>query len=365
MHLTNAGGHAIDRSHRFGGARSCPCGVLVRRAAIAHPRRPSTCARARAWLTSRAHLSLLTSKALAERLGKGRSVTPKPRCGRYRSIEELTHDSGERFWLLVVQVVPASLEHRDLNTVDELREGLGVTHRDHTIALPPDDGDGRKRVDFVCTLPEPAPLPAPVDDVTDRASEGTSRAGARVHGGELGEIVGRKDAAEREPSTHAEEGLAEVLDDEGDRGQAQQRRDFAAKASRRGEHEPPDAVAALQEEHLRDPAAQRVPDDVRLGNTGRLQPSRGGARVPWEVIRGIRTLGQTVPWEVGHDHTPIARQRRGDTPPCPVAVLEPVDHDDGLRRLASDLGPMHRHSGNACERVPHLDIRRPVPCSEL
>ena len=116
----------------------------------------------------------------------------------------------------MMEIVPASLEYRDLNSVQGVCECAGVTHRDHTVALSPDDGDGWYRANLVCPLREATALSAPVDDVANGPSEGASRAGTRVEGAELREIFGRENAAEDKPRTQAEEGLSEALHDDGD-----------------------------------------------------------------------------------------------------------------------------------------------------
>jgi len=67
---------------------------------------------------------------------------PKPRRRGDRSVEERAHDAGERFRLLVMKVVPASFEQRDLYPVQEVSQRFGVFHGDHAVALSPDHGDG-------------------------------------------------------------------------------------------------------------------------------------------------------------------------------------------------------------------------------
>ena len=77
---------------------------------------------------------------------------PKPRRRHFWSVEEPAQHLGESLRLLVMQVVPASCEHRDLDTIDQLSQRSGVLGGDHTVALSPDDGDGRKCGDLVCPL---------------------------------------------------------------------------------------------------------------------------------------------------------------------------------------------------------------------
>src|SRR5687768_8251565 len=131
------------------------------------------------------------------------------------------------------------------------------------------------------------------------------------------------------------------------RRETQQPADASAETTRRDEDEAPYSRRALEQQHLRDSAAERVTDDVRLFDSHGFEPSSHDSCVPVELIADIRPLGPSVPRQIGHQHAAVRRQQWRDLRPRKAGVVETVKKYDWRRQGSpTGFGPIKTNAFN-------------------
>ncbi len=272
----------------------------------------------------------------------GRLRAKAGRTGRGR-VKELAYDGDEGRRLLAMWIVSTALEPDEADTLERLDERPSVRDRNDPVANAPEDGDRRELRDLVRVVEERLALSTPVDDVPDGPRECSRGTGLGVHRRELSDLFSREGRVpeKREVRPYSHERLPEGFDDEGRRRETKRCTDLPPQASRCHEDEPSDSLGALAQEHLRDPTAERVPHDVHLSDTERIQPVCEDACVPDELVAGVGPLGQAMARQIRHEDAPISREFGCDVLPRSVRIVESVQHDHRRRAVRiSELRPV-------------------------
>ena len=117
----------------------------------------------------------------------------------------------------------------------------------------------------------------------------------------------------------------------------------------------------MEKDHLRDAAAERVPDHVRAPDASSPEPARQDACVPLQLVGRVWPAGQTVPREVGNEHATIDCKTRSQLSPAPVAIVEAVqEHERRLARGFAELGPVQPDTFDLGEVVAPGGRRRSI-----
>jgi hypothetical protein len=240
--------------------------------------------------------------------------------------------------------VATTFERLEDGSIEHAREGLTLVDGNERVAISPQNEERRKLFDFIHTVQEVPALTAPVDDVAHRPREGACRARLRIQSAELLDLLSGYPSpgpAERQVRSKGHERLAEILDDPGERREAEPSADPLAETAGGDENEPSDPLGTLEEEHLCNAPAERVTHDVGLLQADGLDPPSDDVRIPIELVSRIRTLGLTMPRQIRHQHAPIDGQEWRDVRPREGRVVEPMkEHDRRRRRRFPDLDPM-------------------------
>ncbi len=257
-----------------------------------------------------------------------------------------------------VQVVPAAGELHEAHAFDSSRERPPVFDGNDRVGVAPENGDGRELPDLVRVKEERVALPSPVHQASHRPGEGAGTAASRVHRAEVVDMAMRQPiapAVQRQARTQGHEGLPEQLDDERDRGEPQDERDFLAQTARRREHETPNARATAWQEHEGDPAPERVPDDVDLLEPQVVDPGDHDVRVPCELVPGVGPAREAVPRKIEHEDAPVACEPRGNLAPREVRVVETMQkhHRRALVRFAI-FDPVERNAADDVRKASRL-----------
>lgn len=122
-------------------------------------------------------------------------------------------------------------------------------------------------------------------------------------------------ATKRQVCPKSHEGLAEMLDDARERRQTEPESDTLAETAGGDEHEPPDPLGTLEEQHLRNAAPEGVTHDVCLLQADSFDPRGDDVRIPGELVSRIRTAGTTMAGQVWNQDSSIGGQQRRDMRP--------------------------------------------------
>jgi len=185
-------------------------------------------------------------------------------------------------------------------------------------------------------------LAAEIDDAAHAARERTGGPATTVRERETNELARRVDAADgglqRDERARRHEGLAHVLDDEWHRRETKCEGDLATEAAGRNETELAHAMLRIEEHPLRDAAAVRMTDDVRLFDLELFQPSAEDARMPVEAVRRVGSTRETMAAEIRDENATRARERGHDLRPSLMRIAEAMEKDE--RRSGPLFDPM-------------------------
>ena len=137
--------------------------------------------------------------------------------------------------------------------------------------------------------------------------------------------------------------------------QAQPEPDVAAEAPRGDQDHASNACGALEQQHLRDAASERVADDIDPLETEGLEPASDHLRVPAERVARIGALRQTAAHQVRHEDAAIGRKRAADGLPREMRIEDAVqEHHRCLVGRITQLGPMKAQSVDGHERMARV-----------